>query len=310
MGVQITTAMVQQYTTNTSMLLQQQGSRLRPYVQEHAFMGNAATYMEQFGQASAVKNQARNSDTPIVGVNQDRRWVFPSDFDWAELVDNEDRLRLLIDPLGPFTTAGAWALGRAIDDVIIDGFFNVNYTGQNGTTATAKLSAYNSNSQVVGLTVGSTGNAGLNVAKLRAAKLLLLAAEVDIDNDELFVAVTAKAHDNMLNELQATNLDYTDRPVLTEGRIKSFMGFNFVHSERVPGGASYAGSLVPSTEVASAAYLLPCWAKSGLGLGVWNDIQASVDRRPDKRNSMQVYVTGTYAATRLEEKRCVVIPTV
>ena len=310
MGVQITTAMVQQYTTNVSMLLQQQGSRLRPYVQEQAFQGNAATFMEQFGTASAVKNQARNSDTPIVGVNQDRRWVFPSDFDWAELVDNEDRLRLLIDPMGPFTTAGAWAMGRAMDDTLIDAFFNVNYSGQNGTTQVAKLCSYNSSSQVVGLNTGSTAATGLNVAKLRAAKLLLLAAEVDIDNDQLFVGITAKAHDNMLNELQATNLDYTDKPVLAEGRIKSFMGFNFIHSERVPGGASYAGSLVPSTEVSSAAYLLPCWAKSGLGLGLWNDVSTSVDRRPDKRNSMQVYVTATMAATRLEEKRCVCIPTI
>jgi hypothetical protein len=53
--------------------------------------------------------------------------------------------------------------------------------------------------------------------------------------------------------------------------------------------------------------MVPVFAKSGMALGVWNDIQTSVDRRPDKRNSYQVYVTGTFGATRMEEKRCVLI---
>ena len=127
-------------------------------------------------------------------------------------------------------------------------------------------------------------------------------AEVDIDNDQLFVAITAQQHDNLLNEVQAISLDYTDRPVLVEGRIRSFMGFNFIHSERIPGGPSYAGSVNTG-----GLYYVPCWAKSGLALGMWNDVQASVDKRPDKRNSWQVYVTATVGACRTEEKRCVQI---
>jgi hypothetical protein len=49
------------------------------------------------------------------------------------------------------------------------------------------------------------------------------------------------------------------------------------------------------------------YCKSGVVLGVWNDLQTSVDRRPDKRNSWQVYVTGTFGATRVEELRVVQI---
>ena len=68
MGVQITTAFVQQYSTTVGMLLQQQGSRFRAHVREQACFGQAATYMEQFGKVNGVKNLARNSDTPIVGT--------------------------------------------------------------------------------------------------------------------------------------------------------------------------------------------------------------------------------------------------
>ncbi|WP_104668705.1 phage capsid protein [Ensifer adhaerens] len=293
----VTTAFVQQYSTNIAMLLQQQGSRLRGAVMEHGFVGKAATVVEQFGAVTPVKNLARHSDTPLISTPQDRRWVYPTDYDWADLIDSQDKLRMLIDPTGPYTQAGVMAMGRAMDDEIINGFFGTNNTGENGTTAVTFPSG-----QIVAANVGASANTGLNVAKLRAAKKLLMQAEVDIDNDQLFVAITAQQHDNLLNEVQAISLDYTDRPVLVEGRIRSFMGFNFIHSERIPGGPSYAGSI--ST---GGLYYVPCWAKSGLALGMWNDVQASVDKRPDKRNSWQVYVTATVGACRTEEKRCVQI---
>lgn len=293
----VTTAFVQQYSTNIMMLLQQEGSRLRNAVMEHGFVGKAATVVEQFGAVSPVKNLARHSDTPLISTPQDRRWVYPTDYDWADLIDNQDKLRMLIDPTGPYTRAGVMAMGRAMDDEIINGFFGTNNTGENGTNAVTFPSG-----QIVAANVGASANTGLNVAKLRAAKKLLMQAEVDLDTEQLFVGITAQQHDNLLNEVQAISLDYTDRPVLVEGRIRSFMGFNFIHTERIPGGPSYAGSINTG-----GLYYVPCWAKSGLALGMWNDVQASVDKRPDKRNSWQVYVTATVGATRTEEKRCVQI---
>ena len=291
----VNAAFVQQYRTNVMMLLQQQGSRLRDAVQNMAFHGKAASVAEQFGQVNPVKNQSRHSDTPLISTPQDKRWIYPNDYDWADLIDSQDKLRMLIDPSSPYAMAGAWAMGRAMDDEIVNAFFSNAQTGENGTTATALPS-----SQIVAVTTGASGNTGLNVAKLRAAKKLLLQAEVDIDNDYLYCAITATQHDNLLNEVQAVNLDYTDRPVLVEGRIRSFMGFNFIHSERIPGGPSYTGSI--ST---GGLYYVPVWAKSGVALGMWNDVQTTIDKRPDKRNSTQIYVTGTFGATRLEEKRVV-----
>lgn len=315
MSINVNTAFVQQYSTNIQMLLQQQGARLRGAVQEYSFTGKAASMMEQFGQVAPVRNQGRHTDTPLISTPQDKRWVYPNDYDWADLIDDQDRLRMLIDPSGPYTTAGVYAMGRAIDDEIVAGFFGSNNTGENGTTATGTLYAYNSNGQSVAATTGGSAACGLNVAKLRAAKRILLANEVDIDNDPLFIAITAKQHDDLLNEAQAISLDYTDKPVLVAGKITQFMGFNFIHSERIPGGGSFNSTIntglsssdADGSYVAGSRWMLPCWSKSGMALGMWNDIKASVDRRPDKRNSWQVYVTGTFGAARLEEKKCVVI---
>lgn len=305
----VTTAFVQQYSTNVAMLLQQQGSRLRDAVMNYSFQGKAASMVEQFGSVTPVRNLGRHSDTPLISTPQDRRWVYPNDYDWADLIDNQDRLRMLIDPAGPYTQAGAMSMGRAIDDEILSGFFNSNNTGENGTSQTGLLSAYNSASQVVGATVGASGNTGLNIAKLRAAKKILLQAEVDVDNDPLYMVITAKQHDDLLNEAQAISLEYNSQPVLVNGKISAFMGFNFIHSERIPGGANFNTAINPSVTgyTTGTTWLVPFWAKSGVGLGMWNDIQTRVSERPDKRHSWQVYVTGTFGATRTEEKRCGII---
>jgi hypothetical protein len=284
-------------------------------VQNYSFVGKAASMAEQFGQVSPVRNQSRHSDTPLISTPQDKRWVYPNDYDWADLIDNQDKLRMLIDPTSSYAMAGAWAMGRAIDDEIISGFFTSNNTGENGTNATGLLSAFNSGSQMVAGNVGASAATGLNIAKLRRAKRILMEGYVDIDNDPLIAVISAKQHDDLLNEAQAISLDYNTKPVLVDGKISSFMGFNFVVSERIPGAGAFNSAINPTistgstdgTYTAGSRWMVPVFAKSGLALGMWNDIQTSIDRRADKRNSYQVYVTGTFGAARMEEKKCVLI---
>jgi len=49
---------------------------------------------------------------------------------------------------------------------------------------------------------------------------------------------------------------------------------------------------------------VPAWAKSGMHLGLWNDVQTSISRRNDLRGEpWQSYVTASFGATRLEENK-------
>ena len=297
MSIQVTTAQVQQYKNAVMMLLQQRGGKLIDKVMVDTFSGKAAKAVEQIGAVKPVKNQSRHSDTPLISTPHDARWIYPNDYDWADLIDDQDKLRLLIDPSSSYVQNGVTAMRRAQDDEILQCFFRAANTGENGTTSTAFPAG-----QIVAANVGATGNTGLNVAKLRAAKKLMIQAGVDIDYDELYVAVNAVDHDNMLNEAQAISLDYNTRPVLVEGKIASFMGFNFVPIE-----FGDAASYDAAATLGVSPHLTPCWAKSGIKLGLWNDIDVKVSERNDKRHSTQVYVTGTFGATRLEEKRVVQI---
>ncbi len=91
MSFQVSTASVQEFKTIVSLLLQQQGSRLRPAVNVQAFVGKAVSVVEQFGPVTAVRNSGRHSDTPLISTPQDRRWCFPNDYDWADLIDRHNK---------------------------------------------------------------------------------------------------------------------------------------------------------------------------------------------------------------------------
>jgi hypothetical protein len=285
MSFQVSTAFVQDYKSTVQHLLQQKGSKLRGAVTMDTYTGKAGKAVEQVGAVAAQKRTTRHGDTPLISTPHDARWVFPTDYEWADLIDDQDKLRMIIDPTSPYAVNGAYAIGRAFDESILEAALGTSLTGEDGTTSTA----FDTTNQTI-----ASSSAGLTIAKLREAKKILMSNEVDIDNDPLFIAFTAEQHDDLLSETQAISLDYNTKPVLVDGRITSFMGFNFIHTELVNADST------PEREVVA-------WAKSGMHLGIWNDITTRITERDDKSYANQVYVKSTHGATRLEEGKVVEI---
>ena len=89
----IETSFVKDYGTNVELLVQQMGSKLRDTVRVQSFTGESAAYIEQVGSVAAVKRTVRHGDTPLVPTPFDRRWAFPIDWEVADLIDQQDRLR-------------------------------------------------------------------------------------------------------------------------------------------------------------------------------------------------------------------------
>lgn len=299
MSYQVPTHFVQGYTNNVEMLLQQRGGKLLATVSQGTYTGKGAKSVEQIGPVKPVKNLGRHSDTPLISTPADARWVFPNDYEWADLIDEQDKLRMLIDPQSAYVQNGVNAARRAQDDEILQAVFAASATGENGSTSTAFPAG-----QIVGVNVGGV-NSGLNVAKLRAAKRLLMAAGVDFEYERLFAAISSADHDNLLNEVQVVNLDYNSKPTLVEGKVTSFMGFNFIPVEFIDAAAYDAAAVL----VSGANRLVPVWTTGALHLGMWNDITTRVSVRDDKRYATQVYVKTTIGATRVQEKKVVQIVT-
>lgn len=291
MSLNIPTHYVQQYSSNIQLLLQQKGSKLRNLVLSGTHAGKQASPVDQFGAVAAQRVTGRFQAMPRVDAPTDRRWVFPVDYDLPQLIDQFDKLRLLTDPQSSYVANGVYAMGRAMDDEIIAAFFGDAKTGENGGTNTPFPA-----SQVVARDFGGASATGLTVAKLREAKRILMAAEVDLDADTITAVVTAKQHDDLLKEAQVVSTDFNDKPVLVDGKVTRFLGINIVHCERL------------QVDTANADRRIPVFAKSGMYLGIWNDIQTSVSKRNDLRGEpWQAYCLGTFGGTRLEEKKVVEI---
>ena len=285
MSFQVSTAFVQQYTTNVGLLLQQRGSKLRDAVTVGSYTGKAAKAVEQIGAVTAQARTSRHADTPLISTPHDARWVFPTDYEWADMIDDQDKLRMLIDPTSPYAVNGAYALGRAMDDLIITAALGTAMTGENGSTSTSFATATQQ------IAVGGTG---LTIAKLRQARRILMANEVDVAMDPLYIAVTATQLDELLGTTEVTSSDYNTVKTLVSGDIDTFLGFKFIQVERLGLDGSGDRRCI-------------AWAKSGLHLGLWNDITTKISERADKSYATQVYVKGTFGATRTEEKKVVEI---
>ena len=285
MSFQVSTAFVQQYTTNVGLLLQQRGSKLRDAVTVGSYTGKAAKAVEQIGAVTAQARTSRHDDTPLISTPHDARWVFPTDYEWADMIDDQDKLRMLIDPTSPYAVNGAYALGRAMDDLIITAALGTSMTGENGSTSTSFATATQQ------IAVGGTG---LTIAKLRQARRILMANEVDVAMDPLYIAVTATQLDELLGTTEVTSSDYNTVKTLVSGDIDTFLGFKFIQCERLGTDGSGDRRCI-------------AWAKSGMHLGMWNDITTKISERADKSYATQVYVKGTFGATRTEEKKVVEI---
>ncbi len=285
MSFQVSTAFVQQYTTNVGLLLQQRGSKLREAVTMGSYTGKAAKAVEQIGAVTAQARTSRHADTPLISTPHDARWVFPTDYEWADMIDDQDKLRMLIDPTSPYAVNGAYALGRAMDDIIITAALGTSMTGENGSTSTVFDTT---NQRIV------VGGTGLTVAKLRQARRILMTNEVDVSADPLYIAVTAVQLDNLLGTTEVTSSDYNTVKTLVSGDVDTFLGFKFIQVERLGVDGSGDRRCI-------------AWAKSGMHLGMWNDITTKISERSDKSYATQVYVKGTFGATRTEEKKVVEI---
>ena len=282
MSTQITTAFVNQFSANIQMLSQQMGSLLRSAVDVESVNGEKA-FFDQVGAAAAVLRTSRHADTPLVDTPHSRRMVTMSDYEYADLIDDQDKVRLLADPTSTYSRAAAAAMGRAMDDVIISAALGSAQTGKDGSTSTALPSAQK-------IAVASSG---LTIAKLVSAKEILDSGNVD-PSIARHIVCSPKQISDLLNNTTVTSSDYNTVKALAMGEINTFVGFNFHVSNRLNTDGSGDRQVI-------------AFASDGIKLAVGREPAARIDERADKSYATQVYYCQSIGATRMEESKVVEI---
>ena len=281
MSTQINTAFVQQFSSNVTMLSQQMGSLLRGSVDSETIVGEKA-FFDQVGKAAAVARTTRHGDTPLMETPHSRRMVTLADYEWADLIDSADKVRMLSDPTSNYAKAAAAAMGRSMDDVIIAALNGTAQTGKAGTTGTVLPSA----SKIV------HGSGGLTKAKLISAKKKLDENSID-PSIPRYIAVSPEQIEDLLNITEVTSSDFNTVKALVQGDVDTFCGFKFITTNRLTDDGT--------------SRLCVAWAEDGLKLGLGKDVTAQITERADKSYSTQVYYCMSIGATRMEEEKVVQI---
>ena len=188
------------------------------------------------------------------------------DYEYADLIDKQDKVRTLIDPTSGYALAAAYALGRAQDDEIITAATGTAYTGETGSTSTTM----DSDNEIT-----ESGTDGLTLAKLRSAKEKLDSGNVSPDIPR-FMVIGPKQLSDLLNVTNVTSSDYNSVKALVQGEIDTFMGFKFITSNRL--------------SIASSKRKCLAYAQDGIKLALGQDLMTRIDERSDKGYATQVYV--------------------
>ncbi len=307
MSQQVTTAFVKQFNANVFHLSQQRGSRLRAKVRNVNQKGKSQ-FFDRIGSVVASKKVARHNDTPLTDTPHSRRRVTLSDYEHADLIDDADKVRMLIDPTSDYSMAFGMAFGRAMDDEIIAAALGNAFGGEEGATVIALP-----NSQKLAAFDGSTATGvNLNVETLRAVKQKFDANDVDESIERCFPIGSSQLQ-SLLGQTEVTNQDFASVKALVMGQVDTFMGFYFTRTERLPRAASNVTYEVLTGEVGAGAGTITAansrrcfaFAKDGLLLSVGSDQKSRITERDDKSYSTQVFMAMCIGSTRIEEEKVV-----
>lgn len=280
---------VETFSTILMLKLQQKQSKLRGRVMEGYHVGKQASPIDYIGSIQMRAPAGRYAPNQPQNTDFTRRWVLPVDKEAYQLIDTFDKLRLLQDPTSRYSDVAMAAVAREWDDRIIASAFATATIGDStgiGTTT----EAFSTTNWQIASTFASTAASGLTVAKMIEAKRIMRKAQVDVDDEEMTWITNSQGESDLLNQVQVVSTEFSDKPVLQEGKVTRFMGWNIIYSER----------LTSTSNVRQNIALV----KSGAYLGVWKDVENDLERRRDLSGlPWQLASLMTSGATRLEPGR-------
>ena len=276
-----------QFSTNLELLLQQRGSKLRGKVAEGFHVGKQASPINQIGAVSMRAPTGRFAPKARVDATLTRPWVFPIAGEIDQLIDSFDELQTIVDPKSGYTEAASYAAGRYWDDGLILQATGTTQRGQDAGSLTAET--FNTTNYQISATFGASAANGLSVAKIIEAKRILRHYHNDLEMDPPTLVIGSQQESDLLNQVQVVSTEFNDKPVLVDGRITRFLGFDVVLSER----------LTQTTVNVTRGVL--CFVRSGLYLGIWREVENKIFQRAElSSNPWDLSTVMMYGAVRTQ----------
>lgn len=268
------------------LALQQMGSKLRGTVREQGISGaKLMSPVQQIEPVQMVAVSGRFSDKNFGNNNYTRRWVAPTDYVGDTLIDTFDLLKTQIDPKGETVSSWAQACGRAFDDAIILNAFGDNKIGTDANSLSTE--SFDDSKYTVDEDFGGAGS-GLLVAKIIEARRIMRHYHVDIEAEPPTLVIGSQQESELLKQSQVVSSEFNrNGGVVENGTVTRLYGCNIKVMERLP--------LVESSTIRNCLM----YVKSGLVLGVWQDIKTQIAQIFTKEgNPWNVSTVLSHGATR------------
>jgi hypothetical protein len=307
---EITEAMVDMFSSNVMHLSQQKNSRLMPYVRIETQSAETAFY-DRIGKRQMQRKEGRHSEVVYTDTPHSRRAVTLEDWFDSDLIDQEDKLRVIMNPDSEYAIAFASALARQYDLTIIDAALGSAYAGKKGQTAVILPLA-----QQVAAVTGAGAFTGLNVPTLRKVRKKFKQSEAIEKGEKIIFVMSAQQSDDLLGNTEVTSADFNTVRALVQGEVNTYMGMEFVETELLPfNGAAFdhnaAGDVLASggTTIAIGAGRV-CFAMTasrGVLLAKGREVKSRITEESKFHFAHQVYSALSVGGTRMEEEQVVAV---
>jgi hypothetical protein len=279
------------YQRNVELAIQRMPGKFEKAFTYHADLkGETAQVLDLVGATTAIVNGARGGDTPNIEGSHEQTWVAPQQIEWGKVIEREDYIKALTDFQSAYVQSGALAVRRAREDIMAASLYGSRLTGKTGTTVTA----YSNTNRVVAEDVGSTGVTGMNVKKILRAFHLLEDQFIDIEMEQIFLALNPTEIEQLYNDITYVNTDYRSKSVLEEKRVLSILGIDIIPTTILP-------NLDSDTH---RAFL---WCKSAMHWGDFMPIRTDVAQNPAKKYRPHPYIENWMGASRGQDEKVIEI---
>lgn len=239
MSAPISNAFIKQYESEVHTAYQRMGSKLTNMTRKKTGITGTSTTFQKVGKGTAGQ-KSRHGLVPLMNIDHTPIECVLADYYAGDYVDKLDELKTNIDERKVSTEAGAAAMGRKSDDIVVTAF---------------------------GGTLIATGATGLTTTKINTVYEAFGANDVP-DDGERYFAVDPKCWTDLLTITAFSSSDYVgpDKLPYAGGMVaKMWMGFMFFPFSGLADGAGGA---------ADARNL--AWHKNALGFAVGADISTDV----------------------------------
>lgn len=211
MSTTIDQAFVKQFEREVHEAYQRQGSKLRNTVRTISNVNGSSAVFQKVGKGTA-STKSTHGMVPVMNLDHTSIEVTLQDFYAGDWIDRLDELKVNIDERQVIASAGAHALGRKTDELIIDALD----TASTNTVVDA--------------------NTGMTKAKLLEAFEIFGEADVP-DDGQRFCIVGWKQWSELLGIEEFVNADYIgsdNLPFATITQAKMFLGTIFIPHSGLP----------------------------------------------------------------------------